>query len=242
MDRQLQNLNWKEVRELIKTNRGVILPVGTMEAHGCANLGTDITIPKYIAGQIASELDALIAPTINYGITRTLLPYPGSSTISPEVFEAYVYEVAESLINTGFEWIMILNGHGGNNEPLENIVQKLWEQRGGKSIVIHWWDFCEPITNEILGEKGTHAGLNENYMVMAANPELVKEDLYDQRDIYEVKNGAYPYPKPGTILTYQNEKYELRFDSDEAKKYASAVTIYIAEYAREVLEKWNRAF
>ena len=80
MERRLQNLNWKEVRDILMEKRGVILPVGTMEAHGCANLGTDITIPEYIAEKVADNLDLLIAPSINYGITRTLLPYPGSST------------------------------------------------------------------------------------------------------------------------------------------------------------------
>jgi creatinine amidohydrolase len=242
MDRHLKNLNWKILSELTKTNRGAILPVGTMEAHGCANLGTDITIPEFIAERISERLNLLIAPSINYGITRTLLPYSGSLTVSPDVFEAYVYDVAESLINTGFEWILILNGHGGNNEQLESISRNLWKNARGKSIVIHWWEFCEPVTQKILKEKGTHGGLNETYMVMAANPALVHENLYDETDVFLVQSGAYPYPNPGTILSYEDGHGITRFDSAEADKYATVVVDYIASYIEKVVGKWNRVF
>ncbi|MGC9314187.1 MAG: creatininase family protein [bacterium] len=242
MERRLQNLNWKTVKSLLKTHRGAILPVGTMEAHGCANLGTDITIPEFIAEKVAEKLNLLIAPTVNYGITRTLLPYSGSLTVSPEVFEAYVLDVAESLIKTGFEWILILNGHGGNNAELESVARRLWKNTGGKSIVIHWWDFCEPVTVKMLKEKGTHAGLNENYMVMAANPDLVREDLFDEEDVYFVRDGAYPYPNSGTILKYENNPAKLRFDRKEAEEYASAVVDYIYRYVKKVVQTWERTF
>ncbi len=242
MERRLQNLNWKVVKSLLETHRGAILPVGTMEAHGCANLGTDITIPEFIAEKVAERLNLLIAPSVNYGITRTLLPYSGSLTVSPEVFEAYVLDVAESLIKTGFEWILILNGHGGNNAELESVARRLWKNTGGKSIVIHWWDFCEPVTVEILKEKGTHAGLNENYMVMAANPDLVREDLFDEEDVYFVRDGAYPYPNAGTILKYEEKPGALRFDRQEAEEYASAVVDYIYRYVKKVVQNWERTF
>ena len=146
MQRYIANLNWREFAEAIREIKGVILPVGTMEAHGCTNLGTDITIPEYLSERIADQLDLLIAPTINYGITRTLLPYPGSSTVSPEAFQNYVGQVAESLIRTGFEWILFLNGHGGHIEELADIARGLWRDTGGMSVVIHWWSMCEPVS------------------------------------------------------------------------------------------------
>jgi len=240
MERKIQNLNWREFAEAIKSSRGAILPVGTIEAHGCTNLGTDVTIPEYLAERLAERLDLLIAPTINYGITRTLLPYPGSLTISPEVFEAYVYDAAESLIRAGFEWILMINGHGGNNRQLENIAQELWKNTGGKSVVIHWWQFCDPLTERVMGEIGGHAGLDETYMVMAANPELVKEKLFNEADAYLVRDGAYPYPNAGPLLLYEEGKGLPRFDRKEAVEYADAVTEYLAEYLKEVVGNWDR--
>lgn len=71
-----------EFKKLVpKKTAAVLVPVGTIEAHGIAGLGTDNQIPLSVAGRIADKVNALIAPAINYGITRTLLPYPGSLTV-----------------------------------------------------------------------------------------------------------------------------------------------------------------
>ncbi|RKZ29461.1 creatininase family protein [bacterium] len=242
MERCVANLNWQEFAELIEDIKGVILPIGTMEAHGCTNLGTDITIPEYLAGRLAEELDLLIAPSVNYGITRTLLPYPGSMTVEPESFKAYVYDVAESLIETGFEWILFLNGHGGHIDELAEIARELWRVTGGKSIVIHWWTLCEEITKQVLGEAGGHAGINETYMVMAANPELVNESRYEPNMAHLVRSGAFPYPNPGTILLYEKGQGLPRFVPEEAKAYADAVTDEIARYIADVLANWKNNF
>ena len=47
-------LNWQEYRDLVpKKIDTVILPVGTIEAHGVTNLATDVVIPLKIAEEIA---------------------------------------------------------------------------------------------------------------------------------------------------------------------------------------------
>ena len=77
MPLKLEDMNWMEFKELVPAKMGaVILPVGTIEAHGVTNLGTDVSIPVFIAEKIAKDLNAIIAPPIYYGITRTLYSYP----------------------------------------------------------------------------------------------------------------------------------------------------------------------
>ncbi len=124
--RKLEELNWMEFKRLVpKRTDAVLLPVGTIEAHGVTGLGTDNQIPSSIAERIAEPVNALIAPTIPYGITRTLLPYPGSLTVPPGTFEHYVAAVAASLADAGFKRIVFLNGHGGNTEILKDISIRL---------------------------------------------------------------------------------------------------------------------
>ena len=78
--RKLEELNWQEFGKIVpKVTDAVLLPVGTLEAHGVTGLGTDNFIPVSLAERIAGKVNALIAPTIPYGITRSLLPYPGPS-------------------------------------------------------------------------------------------------------------------------------------------------------------------
>ena len=44
------------------------MPVGILEAHGAAALGTDILIPERMSVLLAEPVGALIAPTIPYGV------------------------------------------------------------------------------------------------------------------------------------------------------------------------------
>ncbi|OQX50453.1 MAG: hypothetical protein B5M53_12490, partial [Candidatus Cloacimonas sp. 4484_209] len=112
--------NWLEFKRLVPQKvTTVILPIGTMEAHGIIPIGTDNIIPEEISIHIAEKINALIAPTLSYGITHTLLPYPGSMTLSEETFEKVVEEIAFSLSNNGFETIIFMNGHGGHFDELK---------------------------------------------------------------------------------------------------------------------------
>ncbi|MFO7650572.1 MAG: creatininase family protein, partial [bacterium] len=78
--RRLAELTWREFGAAVPRRTDLVLiPVGTIEAHGVTALGTDNAIPESIAARIAGPLGALIAPTINYGITKTLLPWPGDA-------------------------------------------------------------------------------------------------------------------------------------------------------------------
>ena len=66
MERRLQRLNWIKVKKLVPDKIDtVIFPVGTLEAHGSACLGTDNFIPETIAEGIAERLNALVAPVVN---------------------------------------------------------------------------------------------------------------------------------------------------------------------------------
>jgi len=50
MERELQKLSWLKVQNLVPQQIDtVILPVGTVEAHGSSCLGTDNYIPNEIA-------------------------------------------------------------------------------------------------------------------------------------------------------------------------------------------------
>jgi len=78
--REVDELNWMEFRDLVPSKiNTVLIPVGTVEAHGVTHNGTDNTIPTAIARRIAPSLNALVAPTLNYGITGSLEAFAGGS-------------------------------------------------------------------------------------------------------------------------------------------------------------------
>jgi creatinine amidohydrolase len=161
MPLKLEDMNWMEFAESVpgKINT-VILPVGTIEAHGVTNLGTDVTIPVFIAEKIAHDLNAIVAPPVYYGITRSLYSYPGSLTTSSPAFESYLTEIMLSLADKGFSRVLVINGHGGQMDELKNAAMKVHREKKVKVAVIHWWILCEELTKTFFGETGGHAGLD----------------------------------------------------------------------------------
>ena len=241
MKRQLQKLNWLQVKDLVpgKINT-IILPVGTVEAHGSACLGTDNFIPETIADGIAERLNALIAPTVNYGITKSLYRYNGGSTISPSIFGPYVREILDSFADTGFRNIILLNGHGGNNAALKSVAYEFHKDGARNIAVIHWWELCSEMTCEFFGHHGGHAGTDETAMVQAIDPNLADEKMYDPELAWYFRPGADVYPVPGSILLYKEGEGYPNFDVEQAEQYREKVVEMVGDFAELVIGRWKK--
>src|SRR5580704_5747626 len=138
--RSMDDLNWMEFQQLVPAKvKTVILTVGTLEAHGFINNGADNTVPVAIANAIASDVNALIAPHIPYGVTDILAPYPGSLHIPEEPFRVYVRAVLVGLVNNGFRNIVILNGHGPQVGILQQLATEISLEYKVNTLVINWW-------------------------------------------------------------------------------------------------------
>lgn len=241
--RQMQALTWRDIQRLVpKEIDTIILPVGTVEAHGASCIGTDNYIPDSIAEVIAPEINALVAPIVNHGITKSLYGYPGSTTIRPRTFIKYLLDIMQSFHHSGFKNVIILNGHGGNNDALKDVVRESNHRWKLNVAALHWWQMCAEITKEHFGETGGHAGLDENAMVMAINPEFGFAEQYSDDLVYSFAPGADVYPIPGTILTYTPEAGKPRFDNlEESKEYHGKVCSKVSEFAQFVIKRWRDA-
>ncbi len=241
MPHRLENMNWMEFGELVpKKIKTALLPVGTIEAHGVANLGTDVSIPVFICEKIADELKAIIAPSVYYGVTRSLYAYPGSLTISSSTFENYVTEIMLSLAEKGFSRILVINGHGGHFSELKNAAFRVHREKKAKVAVIHWWILCEELTKDFFGQAGGHAGLDENAAILAVDPKLVKKAKYKQDMVFLVKNGMHCLPAPGPILIHRKNQGLPEFDEKKAKAYMNKVVSKIKEEILDLSARWDR--
>ncbi len=240
MERRLERINWKVLSSLVPEKIDTcFLPVGTIEAHGCGPLGTDDIIPEFIANNLSSEFNAIVAPTVNYGITHTLLPYPGSITIDEKVFENYVFDVLKGLSSIGFRKIIIFNGHGGNNNVLKEVVYKIYKETKVYCAVIHWWILCSDLTKEFFGESGAHAGIDENAMIYSIYPEIVHKNLYNEKDVYLYDEGVYAIPIPGSVIIYKKGEGFPRFDIKEASDFKERVLINLKSHISLILDGWK---
>ncbi|MFO7675046.1 MAG: creatininase family protein [bacterium] len=238
--RLLEELNWQEFRELVPARLdAVILPVGTVEAHGVTGLGTDNQIPLAIARRIAPGVNALVAPAVAYGITRSLLAYPGSLTVTPATFEHYAFEVARGLAGAGFRRIIVLNGHGGNTDALKSVAGRLGRECGARVMAIDWWTLCADDTRAVYGHDGGHGGTDETALVLADRPGDVRREL-DRPDLaFVTRPGLVTVPSPGSVILYGRDEGRPDFDTGKAARLMELVCCRIEETVLAVFRGWD---
>jgi creatinine amidohydrolase len=240
MELRWDRLTWQDFGKLQRDGIDcVLLPIGTIEAHGVIALGTDCIIPETIANRIGPELKTIIAPTINYGITHSLLGYAGSLTVSSATFKAYVMDIILSMASKGIKKLVVINGHGGQMDELKEVAFEVFEKTGLKVAVLHWWLLCEDLVPKFFNTEGGHAAVDETAAIIACAPESVKKEYYDPKMLYPVNSGAAIYPNPSTILIYKENTGALDFDSDKANRYFDAVCDKMKLIIRDTLNRWG---
>jgi creatinine amidohydrolase len=239
--RYLKKMNWRDFGKVVpeKTDT-VFLPVGTLEAHGIIPLGTDIFIPEYLCDELAPRFNGIIAPAVNYGITRTLIAYPGSHTVTSATFEAYLTEILVGFGRTGFRKAVIVNGHGGHIDELKTAVRAAYDETGLFSLVLHWWFMAPEAAKEVYGAEGGHAAAEETAGILAVDPELVRAEYLEETAAYVRGPGVSPYPVPAPILVESDNSPLPDPDVAKAKKYMNRIVEKCAKAIEKTFEGWKK--
>ena len=243
--REMDRINWMEFKEVVPSKiKTVILPTGTLEPHGVINNGADNTAPFAMANKISKRVNAMVAPTLPYGMTGSMAAYPGAFQMSESAYRPFVKEILEGLAKNGFTNIIIMNGHGGGQTAvLQSVAAEVASERKVRTLVINWWSFASDVTKEVFKEDGGHAGLNETAFIQAIDPTLVHKERYN-------KNMATAYPPSGTwsavpfpssIGLYQKDQGYPNFNQKQADEYFEKVTEKVAFLIEDVVRKWDMA-
>jgi creatinine amidohydrolase len=177
---------WTEIAQYQQQGAILLLPVGSTEAHGPhLPLATDAIISETMAQRAAAKLTAgghpaLVLPTISYSVTDFSQDFPGSISLSFATARAVLSEIGISLIRQGFRYLAIANSH---LEPAHiNSIQAACEviaTTTGRAVCFpdkrrrRW---AQQLTAEFLSG-ACHAGSYETSLVLAAQPELVQQEL-----------------------------------------------------------------
>jgi creatinine amidohydrolase len=162
----------------------LVWPVGAVEQHGPhLPVGTDYLTIEHLARnaaiKAAAQIPVLVAPTLPFGSSQHHLPFGGTMSISTEGYYRVAFELAESLIISGFRKIFIVNGHGGNNELLQLVARDLaLKHPASLAAASYWtvaWDALVALDAHKPGRLPGHAGVFETSVMMAIHPELVQE-------------------------------------------------------------------
>ena len=244
--REMERINWKEFSKWVPSRiQTVLLPLGTLEAHGAIANGTDIIAPVAIARSIADRVNAMIAPVVAYGFTGALDAYPGSFTIPEETYRAYVRAVLVGLARNNFRNIVILNGHGGGQTAiLSALAQEVGRETRTRILVVNWWSYCNDVARDVFGEDGGHAGNTETAFMLAVDPGLVQKELYTGEEMataIPAPNTWSAYPFPSSILLYTDGQGYPVFDPGKARTFFNKVNDKIALLVEQTIRKWDLA-
>ncbi|MBU4328990.1 MAG: creatininase family protein, partial [Acidobacteria bacterium] len=199
--------------------------------------------PEAMAREIAASVNALIAPTLNYGITPAMKAFPGAVSISPEAYRPFVVDILENLADNGFRNIIILNGHGGNTAVLKDVTAPVANGKKVRILVINWWSLADDITKEVFGENGGHAGNNETAYIQAVYPEHIHTERYSEEmaSVNPPPGAFFTVPVTSSIGLYEKGQGYPTFRKDQAEEYFQKVNEKVAALIQDVLQKWDLA-
>ena len=124
----LAALAWPEIAALLENGETLaLLPVGATEQHGPhLPCDTDTAIATAVCAYASACTGAPVLPPINYGVSiGHTEKWPGTLSLFHETLIAAVREIAAWLAATGFERLIVVNGHCGNDSSLRVAVDRL---------------------------------------------------------------------------------------------------------------------
>jgi creatinine amidohydrolase len=197
---QLTSLDIKEASD---RNTLILLPVGQVEEHGPhLPLECDCIIAretaKAVAEEIVSEIPVLVMPTVwtAYSV-RQVAHWPGLITFrEPEPMIQMIYDILASLVENGFQKIVIVNAHGNNPAILELACRRIGSDYNvfpAVTYVLSMSAAIGPLVRKSeMGGCGGHAGEEETALLLHLTPELVHMDRATDKDIVRYHTRFFP--------------------------------------------------
>ena len=153
-----------------------LLPVGSTEQHGPhAPLGTDSLTVQAVAdaADAAYDDEVVVAPPIQVGVAEEHREFPGTLWVSEDTFRDYVRETVDSLAHHGWTRVVVVNGHGGNVDPLREVCARITRHDDADAWAFTWFDAVD------APDMG-HGGPVETSLLQATHPDLVRGDRLDE--------------------------------------------------------------
>jgi hypothetical protein len=135
---RLGDMSWKEAEEACKRSDTVIMPVGTLHAHGPTPISIDASSVEKLADEVGKRTGLLTLPLLAYGENDKMKNYPGSIAIRPSTLEDFYVDICKSLNRNGIRKVIFLNGHGGNRETLIRTGRRV-RKLGMVIAIVEWW-------------------------------------------------------------------------------------------------------
>lgn len=236
---QLDKMTWPEVETYLKTNKKIIIPVGSTEQHGPNGIiGIDYLTAQSIAIEAGKRTQTIVAPALAYGMALHHMGFPGSAAFKPSTYLQILVELFSSFAKHGFSQIHIVNGHGGNIPTLQAAFSETLNIYPQLSFQLsNWWVLKEVVEyeNEHFGKhNGFHATCGEISVSMYSHPEgysAVREwSFFETPDKYswplspEKFRETFPDGRMGSDPRLANENHGKRLFDIASRSIAAKIS------------------
>lgn len=221
---QIQQMNWFQIAEQTGRDDRVILPLGSTEQHAFLSLCTDHILATRMALETGEQLNIPVYPGLPFGMAPYFTAYPGTISLQPATYNALVNDLLDSLYQSGFRRIFLLNGHGGNS-PVQAQVHLWLNQHPDARVQLHnWWSAPETMKQvKHFSDNAGHASWMENFpwtrLPGVTIPETEKAPLQISRLVQLPATGIREYLGDGNYGgSYQRSDEEMQRIWETAKK------------------------
>jgi creatinine amidohydrolase len=215
------SVKWEELTaedfvKAIGKSKGVcLLPFGILEKHGPAGpLGTDLINVRYSSLMAAQQEYAVVFPEYYFGQIFEARHQPGTIAYSGKLQLEMLQETTAEMARNGCRKIVIVNGHGGNNNLLQYFAQSQLDSP--KDYVVYALMSALAASAAGPSKPGVdgHAGEGEISNVMASRPGLA----HPERSASESGADMNRLDLPAGLYTgiWWYSKYPNHYNGDSA--------------------------
>jgi creatinine amidohydrolase len=176
-----------ELRALAaRPNAMAVLPVGSLEQHGphlpvITDTASASAAAIRAAQLVADEVPVAVLPGLWLGMSEHHLPFGGTISIDFDAYHGIIRCVVRSLKALGFARLLIVNGHGGNIDPLAVAVRELAVTYAMPIVATTPWTLASDEVAAIAEtETPRHACEGETSVMLAIAGDIVRTDRFDE--------------------------------------------------------------
>lgn len=249
----LENLAWPEIAALLDRNGGLLLmPLGATEQHGPhLPVAMDTLLAEAVCHEVSARTGVPVMPALRVTASQGhTTKWPGTFSLRHETFIRMLADIASWAVATGWQRLLFVNAHFGNDAPARVAVDQIRLAHLGKLQVglVHVFKLTEAIWSGYTADAADlHANQAETSLMLHLHPELVHMDrLASSDDPDRTAGTVFSHPVAQTSLNGVTG-HPSRATAEQGRELFAAMTSALTEMVGRAMveepplprEKWN---
>jgi creatinine amidohydrolase len=180
---KFHEMTFPELRQVSRAGALVLAPIAAVEQHSRhLAVSTDTVLATAVAEGVERRLpdSVVLLPTLWFGASHHHLRFGATLSASVDVHIDLLCDLLTPLLDDGWQRLLLLNGHGGNNVTMQTALRRLQPRYRDRILgAAAYWDLAAAELaalaegpRKVMG----HACEFETSMMLALRPDLVRRD------------------------------------------------------------------